>query len=133
MVFVRAKKSISLSNKSKGKLVIRIITKIVDMILIILLKVGRSCGQDAVLAVKYSEPRLQCVVGIPINVLSKICGELGGVPDHPCAKFLSPSIELDAGETEINVMNRKSARALLFPLKVSHKQLRMHMSIFLCL
>ena len=38
--------------------------------------------------------------------------------DHPCSKFLAPAIEFEENETEITSINRKSARAILFPLKV---------------
>ena len=65
-----------------------------------------------------SEPRFNCVGGVPLDSLSKIAGELKGVSDHPCSKFLSPGIELEADETEITAVNRKSARAILFPLQV---------------
>ena len=81
-------------------------------------KVGASSGQEAVFAVKFTEPRLQCVGGVPLDKLAKIAGELGGVADHPCSKFLAPAIELEDTETEITSINRKSARAILFPLKV---------------
>lgn len=53
-----------------------------------------------------------------MDSLAKVAGELGGVADHPCSKFLSPGIELEENETEITSINRKSARAILFPLKV---------------
>ena len=81
-------------------------------------KVGSSSAHEPVLAVKYTEPRFRCVGGVPMGSLARIAGELGGVSDHPCSKFLSPAIELEDSETEINAMNRKSARAILFPLKV---------------
>ena len=81
-------------------------------------KVGTSGSNVAILAVRYTEPRLSCIGGVPINSLARIAGELGGISDHPCAKFLSPAIELEEGETEITPTNRKSARAVLVPLKV---------------
>lgn len=69
---------------------------------------------------KVSEPRFSCVGGVPLDSLGKIAGELKGVSDHPCSKFLAPGIELEEDETEITSVNRKSARAILFPLKVGY-------------
>ena len=78
-----------------------------------------SNGQAvAVLALKMSEPRLACVAGVPIDFLAEIAPELQGITDQICSKFLAPGIELEEGETEITSVNRKSSRAILFPLKV---------------
>ena len=72
----------------------------------------------AVLAVKMSEPRLACVAGVPLDSLAKIAPELQGIADQTCSKFLAPEIELEDGEIEISSVNKKSAKAILFPLKV---------------
>ena len=56
-----------------------------------------------------------------MDSLARIAGELGGIDDHPCSKFLAPGIELDGEETEITTFNRKTARAMLIPLKVALK------------
>ena len=80
---------------------------------------GISNGQAvAVLAVKMSEPRLACVAGVPIDFLSDLAPELEGITDQICSKFLAPGIEPEEGEAEITSINRKSSRAILFPLKV---------------
>ena len=50
--------------------------------------------------------------------LASIAGELNGIPDQTCSRFLAPGIELDGEDTEINSLNRKSARAILIPLRV---------------
>ena len=72
----------------------------------------------AVLAVKIAEPRLAIVAGVTMDSLAQIASEFQGVNDQTCSKFLAPGIELEEGETEISSINRKSARAILFPLKV---------------
>lgn len=80
---------------------------------------GVSNGQAvAVLAVKISEPRLSCIAGVPIDSLAEIAPELNGISDQICSKFLAPGIELEEGESDITSVNRKSSRAILFPLKV---------------
>ena len=82
-------------------------------------KVSSGTGQEAVFAIKVTEPRFKCVGGVPLESLAKIAEELKGISDHPCSKFLAPGIQLEEGETEITAGNRKSSRAILFPIKVS--------------
>ena len=67
---------------------------------------------------KIAEPRLACVAGVTLDTLALIAPEFQGITDQTCSKFLAPGIELEEGETEVTSVNRKSARATLFPLKV---------------